>query len=448
MASHKLMTTKDGREYYKIRVSRGKGQSPYQTNWYFDRDDYKRRRNKEEAILKDLEAFEIAFEEKCRSGEVMNRAEKAAKAEAERVEAARIEAEEGRIKTFKRFVEEDFLPATKRKNIADNTKAYYTHIAQRSFTDIDDIKLPDITPEQIQRMLYRKLDEGSSQSRVHGMFITLNQLFDMAEDRGLIDRNPMSSKALRKEPRRNKDEEHRLKLDAETGEEKALAYTAKEVALIEKYLGELPESQEHWKIFFELALRTGMRKGEIAALRWSSIDFKNKCIRVAANLQYDSLASTTKIGAPKTESSRREIPLTDAMTNMLKDYYTKQHGGDQGQRDRQIASIEDARSAYHNLIFHQATLPGEPIKPINLSSVNLFARRFEKAHPDIKDFHPHKLRHTFATIAISQGVDVATVSRILGHANSAITLKTYTHWFNNNLRSGVEAFEAGIASNE
>lgn len=442
MASHsKELWTKDGRRYFILResrgnVSKGTGKTPLQRRWYVPEDKLEHKRDPDGVLAKLLAKAVMEFENACREGKVLSRAEQkekarqeAEKAEAERqaaLEAARqAELEASKIKTFRQYMDEVFLPEKKRKTTSGNY-AYYYYLSRSNFAAIDDLKLPEISAKQIEDMLYSKIDEGASQSRTHGMYITLKQLFEMAEDDNLVENNPMRSKGLRKEPKRDKDSEYIKRLDSNGGKEKALAYTPEEVQRIEKYLDELPLEQRKWMVFTKLAIHTGMRKGEIAALKWGAIDFDQECIHVSSSLKYNSLDKKAAISAPKTISSRRDIDMKPKIKELLKNYKPDDAGD-------------------NDLLFSQ-----ESGEPISLSSINSFAKRFGKQHEDIIDFHPHKLRHTFATISISNGkdVDVAKVSKVLGHANPAITLKVYAHAFSEKLGDVTSAFEAGIAVNE
>lgn len=152
-----------------------------------------------------------------------------------------------------------------------------------------------------------------------------------------------------------------------------------------------------------LCLYTGLRIGELLALEWSDIDF-NKGVLTVNKACYDGKDENGKacviIDTPKTATSRREIPLPKQLISGLKELKKK--------------------CKSNNVIFNNN---GDAI------SIRSYQRTFElllkKLHISRKGFH--SLRHTFATRALECGMDVKTLSEILGHKNPTITLNRYVH---------------------
>lgn len=155
-----------------------------------------------------------------------------------------------------------------------------------------------------------------------------------------------------------------------------------------------------------LTLCTGIRIGELCALKSKDISFENSVLCVERTMQrIQTPGSDTKtkviVSSPKSGSSVREIPLTRELLNRAAEY-TKNTDGESyfltGEKDR---FIEPAAMRYH----------------------------FSKILSDcgIKNAHFHTLRHTFATRCVEAGVDVKTLSEILGHENVNITLNRYVH---------------------
>lgn len=161
------------------------------------------------------------------------------------------------------------------------------------------------------------------------------------------------------------------------------------------------------KLGVYLCLYTGLRIGELCALKWSDIDLENEILSVNKTIQRiqntdNNSNSKTKIiiEVPKSDTSIRDIPLPKHIINLLKKF----------------------KLFYKNSSYF---LTGNInyIEPRTLQ--NKFKKYLENA--EIKDINFHALRHTFATRAIESGVDVKSVSEILGHSTVKMTLEKYVH---------------------
>lgn len=153
-----------------------------------------------------------------------------------------------------------------------------------------------------------------------------------------------------------------------------------------------------------LALYSGIRIGELCALQWKDIDFKNNILHINKTLQRiyikDNKESVSKIiiTNPKTHNAERDIPLNKGFAHILKKYQTESN----------------------NYILSNCDKWIEP---------RTYRRYFKKCLDKAKigQINFHGLRHTFATNCIKLGVDYKTVSELLGHANVNITLNLYVH---------------------
>lgn len=151
-----------------------------------------------------------------------------------------------------------------------------------------------------------------------------------------------------------------------------------------------------------VALHTGLRIGEIAALRWSEIDFDRNLIQVTHTYQRVPLhlkdqKTQLVIGSTKTDSGTRTIPLGSALRKEL---------------------LKHRRTATGSFVFSTKNHPMEP---------RLLTYHFHRIRKKcgLEDIHFHQLRHTFATRCLEAQSDILSVSALLGHASTKLTLDTY-----------------------
>ncbi len=182
-------------------------------------------------------------------------------------------------------------------------------------------------------------------------------------------------------------------------EKKVVCFNKDEQKKIERYV---LEHNTPYLFGIALSLYTGLRIGELLALTWEDIDFQNgtmtiskSCFDSWENGHYKKVFDTTK-----TQSSERVIPLPKQLIGELKQLKKQTCG----------RFVVAAKSEY-----------GAQIRAYQRS----FGLVLEKLHIERKGFHA--LRHTFATRALEVGMDVKTLSEILGHQNPTITLNRYAH---------------------
>lgn len=165
-----------------------------------------------------------------------------------------------------------------------------------------------------------------------------------------------------------------------------------------------------WQLITHLLMITGARRGEIAGLKWSKFDMEKRRLKVDT-----ALLNSTKIGIYETTtktSNQRYIPLPEETFALLKRYRISQ-------MELQLANGD--RWVHTDYVFTKSD--GSPIGP---DTITQWLAKFSK-RKGLPHINPHAFRHTAASVLISQGTDVVTVSKMLGHAKVSTTEDIYSH---------------------
>jgi integrase len=254
---------------------------------------------------------------------------------------------------------------------------------------LGDFLLTDVTSAMISKLLLDFQASGKSHASAVKLYNILNGLFQMAF---LDDSIPMNPMLKVKRPAARKDEKPK--------EESDKAYTVEEMRYI---LSCVKQEPLKWQVFINLAADTGLRRGELCGLQWSDIDFKAGSVTVRRNLQYTAAAGVYE-ASPK-NGKVRVVDIGPEVVALLQQLRTEQ-----------------ASKAISKWVFTQNNLP----EPLFTQSPTRYFKKFGERY-GVKDFHPHKLRHSSASIAITNGADVVSVSERLGHSDTSVTLRMYAH---------------------
>ena len=157
-------------------------------------------------------------------------------------------------------------------------------------------------------------------------------------------------------------------------------------------------------------LATGLRRGEALALHWSDVDLDAGLLRVRWTLSRTSQG--LQLDEPKTDKSRRTVPLPRSAVEALRAHRTQQ-------QEEQLASAGAWQE--HGLVF--TTEIGTPLEPRNV------LRRFEvlAERAGLRGVTPHTLRHSAASLLLAAGTHTKVVQEHLGHSSYAITADIYSH---------------------
>lgn len=257
------------------------------------------------------------------------------------------------------------------------------------------VKLKDLRPEHLQRVLNEKLAAGLTPRSVRYIHQVIHGALDQAVKNQLVARNVSDMTEL---PPDKKKEIHPLTLE--------------EAKQLLKAIG-----QDRLYAAILLEVGTGLRRGELLALTWKDIDLEEATLDVrrglvrVRNREADRKTFLT-FQEPKTKKSRRTIPIPeDAVVEL------KRHRARQNREKLALGpAYEDG-----GLVF--CTEDGKPIDPRNFS--RHFGRLLKTA--SLPHIRFHDARHTFATIMLELGENPKTVQEILGHSRISTTLDTYSH---------------------
>jgi integrase len=188
-------------------------------------------------------------------------------------------------------------------------------------------------------------------------------------------------------------------------------------------------SEDRLEALYVLAIHTGMRKGELLGLKWDDVDLERGLLRLRHGLVREG--GKTALGDLKTPKSRRSVRLTRAAAKASRSHL-----------ERQLEEMERMDSLYQpgGLVF--ATQTGALINPSNLRNRS-FKPLLKRA--GLRDICFHDLRHTCATLLLSQGPHPKLVQELLGHATKAMTLDTYSHFLPSMGDQTVRAMDAALS---
>ncbi len=284
----------------------------------------------------------------------------------------------------------DWLVNYTKRSVKERTFIRYSEIVKQHIVpSLGDLELEELTPITVQRYITKlsecgnlKTGEGLSANSVNSIIAIIKSSLETAVTVGITSEYQMDKL---KRPRAK--------------EKEIFCFSLSEQKLIEQYV--MKDKRDKMKGVL-LCLYTGLRIGELLALEWENVDLGKAELKVCRSC-YDGKASSgeyTRItDTPKTPSSVRIIPLPEKIVPILAEMKEK------------------SNSAY-------VISNGE-----KYISVRCYQRSFESLLKQLNINHKgfHSLRHTFATRALECGMDVKTLSEILGHKSPTITLNRYVH---------------------
>lgn len=293
-------------------------------------------------------------------------------------------------------------------------RGYRSHISKIRGTEIGDSRLRDVTPKLIVAWEQDMAAEGLSSTTLSHIHVFAKQVFTCACKMGDLSTNPFE------------------RVDAPRRKAKPVnALSAQEVAKLNRALAGFGPSP--LAVGARIALSTGMRQGEVCALRWSDVDLAGHTIRVTHSLTRS--AGRYVLSSPKTESSLRNVPFGEGLLAVLME-----------RKRAMAADREEFGLEWDDSLFViGSSVNGTWYSPQVLGHEwHALARAAGLVGTQGIPPRFHDLRHTFATLAISSSsgnLDVKTVSSILGHSNAAMTLNVYADALADSKREGMEVMD-------
>lgn len=420
---------------YLITVSLGRDASGKQI---LKRTSYRPEAKSEKKIAREVEDFARDYEKRVKNGECFD----------------------GEKKTFSALVslwDRDW--ASNEENLTPSIREDYLAILQkRAIPDIGYMKMSDIRPAHINAIYAKMNKEGKATTTIKRTHCIINSVFKYAYRMEIIKDNPCERIMLPKTKQSN--DLHYFTLEQSKCFLDALSrpYTIKykehlrtSPATGEKYTVKDYEAEHtiplQYQSYFALAIYGGFRRGELIALTWEDIDFEAQTVSITKSVAKTKAGQIVK--STKTVAGERKIKLPKQCFDVLADWkkeeksislqlgsYWKGYRGKDFEKNPVFITEDGERM---NL-----DTPSHKFKEI----LEIYNSQCENEEDKLPIIRLHDLRHTSATILLSENVDIETVSHRLGHSKASVTLDVYGHWMKETDEKASNTLESLFASNQ
>lgn len=421
---------------YRIRVSVGRdsnGKQIFQSTTFKPDPTLSPAKNK-----KNLTAFALEFENKVRNGRFLD----------------------GEKITFSDFADK-WLETYAKDNVEATTYQWYQYVIDTKLKpQFGTIKLAKIQPLHITKMYNDLIQSGYDKGSVHKNYSTtsfnrfhcvLSNIFETAIEWRVLEDNPckhcrppkvtgnksVSAKTLTFEQAQMFLESLEKEYVTKYSEHDRIDDTG-----IKYHVNEYEETRKvpyQLIVFYNVALFGGLRRGENIALTWKDIDFNNNtiCINKSTAKVRDENGIIRQVSkSTKTETSNRTIALPGSVMNMLRKWKTQQAIYRLSIGDAWIEKTDYVYTQRNGTQMYLDTPYGR-LKKI----IKAYNDSVEDPEEKLPMIRLHDLRHTSATLLISENVDVKTVSGRLGHAQTSTTMNIYSHYLKKSDEQASEKLE-------
>jgi len=238
-------------------------------------------------------------------------------------------------------------------------------------------RLDEIKRKNVKALISEVRNKGLSSARAQGVLAVLSGLFESAIEDEIVSANPCQNAGKH------------------CGNETLVEIEPLTVTEVQTMLENASKLPIEIYTFLLLAVRTGLRAGELLGLEWSDVDFDNRFVEVSKSYS----RNTKKIGSTKNKKTRK-VDLTPAAAEALRKL----------QREKKVLGMRAVFSGAKGERLDDRRI-AEKLKEVAPRSIRL-----------------HDLRHTYATLRIAKGDNILDVSRQLGHHKVAFTIDQYGHW--------------------
>jgi integrase len=340
--------------------------------------------------------------------------------------------------------------------IAESSAEKDSYLVRRLNRHIGDMKLRDITTNDVSTLLVVLAKNGTSANSIHALFAIMKSILKAAVNRDLLMRNPcdrVSAPRIPESTRRALSESELARFTRRLAD----YYIPSTEHSAQRNTQMITRPMDGYGMTVWIALATGMRKSEILGLQWACIDLSNGFIDVKQTLKHkQKLGQNPVQPRAKSRAGRRRIPIDTETVTRLRDWraqqaeyflatigsmptsespvisnercgFLNQHNFDRWWRDFCVRIgfarwIDDDENEIPPQLLNDK---GHPVD----DSGRPYSRNNQKPritrHYD--GLHLHELRHTYGTLMVANGVDLKTVQYLMGHSSASVTLNLYAH---------------------
>lgn len=275
--------------------------------------------------------------------------------------------------------------------MAQSTAVNYGYHRKRLAPFIGHVQLKNLTPNTLNKAYTEMIGANISKKYVHELHVFIHMVMGMALKEGIIPRNYASAATP---PKKERPDVNALSEDD-----------------LKAFFGALYSDEKYYfyQVFFTLLLATGSRIGELCALNWNHIDFKENRIHICQHFVLDRNGRHVENGC-KTVAGERWLYMDDSIMKMLNEYrtyYTKR-----------VFEYGRKWNMETMAVFFSPTKLGNYLDP---NTVRMWLTSFTKKH-SLPKIHPHQFRHTSISLQLQAGISVPDAAKRAGHARPDVTV--------------------------